>query len=196
MSGCLFNIAILPLLLKLNLLADKGEVKPYMFTFQDQLLNRKQPNFCIPVSQSYTDDLNNVILVDKEATDPVKPIIKILETYTEFEKCSTLGNNVAKNIIAINDERRNPVTANIIDTLTREHNIEETNIKCRRDQFKTLGEIICIKPFEIGPNPSIVERNSKIQTVTANWTQRDYHGNVNGRALAASTYLQSQLMHL
>ena len=61
LSGCLFNIVIIPLLLKLNLLADKGKVTPYTFTFQDHLLEAEQPDFFIPISMSYANDLINAL---------------------------------------------------------------------------------------------------------------------------------------
>ena len=100
---------------------------------------------------------------------------------------------MAKNIIAINDNRDHPIITHIINTLTSGHNIDESNIKCCGDQFKTLGEIICLDSFKLGPSPSILERNIKIQTVTMTWKRRDYHGNLCGRSLTASTYLHTLL---
>ena len=86
LSGCLFNIAIMLLLLKLNLLAAKDKLTPYMFTFQDHLLEAGQTGFIIPTSMSYADDVTNTLLINKEAEDPVQPFIEVLNTYRDFER--------------------------------------------------------------------------------------------------------------
>ena len=70
------------------------------------------------------------------------------------------------------------------------------NIRCVGDTFTTLGEIITIRPFQTGLGPSIERRVEKIKNILDVRKRRDYHGNLSGRALAANTYLQSQLSHL
>ena len=84
----------------------------------------------------------------------------------------------------------------MITQLVDEHNILPENIRCRGQSFTTLGEIITIGPHQIGPGPSITEWDKKIQRILGVWSSRNYHGNLSGRSLATSTYLQSQIAHL
>ena len=92
LSGTLFNISILPLLVKLNLLPKHTDTMPYITYAQKQLGKIG----CIEINPNtfgYADDLISIIRVNLSKDNPINQISNILKVYEDFSKISGLKNN-------------------------------------------------------------------------------------------------------
>ena len=77
LSGVLFNISMMPLLIKLNCLSKKTETKPYTLKAQKNL--RKEGTVTAnPIASAYADDITSVISFDMDMRNPEKQVENII----------------------------------------------------------------------------------------------------------------------
>ena len=90
LSGTLFNISMLPLLVKLNLLPKKHWDNFIYFTYaQKQLISHGFIDIN-PNTFGYADDLISIIKVDLNKENPMNQISNIFNVYEDFFKISGL----------------------------------------------------------------------------------------------------------
>merc|ERR1712112_502985 len=124
LSGVLFNVAMIPLLAKLNCLPLHTVVRPYQLKAQ-KILKCHEILSYNNISSSYADDVISAIhidLRDPNQLNNIKGIVAILNTYKNFSKVSALINNDNKTVFATRFKKDEPRFAIISEYLVRNHN--------------------------------------------------------------------------
>ena len=176
LSGELFSICSLPLLIKLNF---SPLVRAYI-----PMLNQSTPmdNTNIHASQAYSDDV--LTALDNHSPDSINEVIKI---YRDFENISSLKINVSKTTLAFPNG------------LPPDHTIDELirhgfNVSKIGTSFKFLGFVINGPDIHLGVTNMIKAKNKKIErTIAAYNSSRSI--TAKGRAIIASSLLESQFPH-
>ena len=204
LSGTLFNISMLPLLVKLNLLPKHTDTMPFI-TYAQRQLNAHGILDVNPSTFGYADDLMSIIRVDLVKDRPINQISNILNVYEDFSKISGLKNNASKTIYDFIADHNNPHVKNIVNYLSKEYGADRQNFKFNGDDIPFLGDILTLgkdenRPdtdFKLAINTSLSKRLDKIKKIINSWYSKDfYFPTVFARSLASKTYLSSQTLHL
>ena len=203
LSGVLFNVAMIPLLAKLNCLPLNTEVKPYMLKAQ-RLLKENNVLSVNNIASSYADDIITTIFInlnDENQSKNIRAIQSILNTYENFSKVSSLINNDTKTVFATCFMSNNHKFLTIRDFLIENHNSVVSNFKYSEDEIKVLGHLLPLGRSEYNEGTgllctSLKDRFDKVGATSDRWSNSTFFPNVFSRALAAKTFLISEFQFL